>query len=873
MRRSLNVLSAIVCLLAAPLLVAQESETVTIVAGEGYEAGGLQRFLFGQGYRELWGMSIDVRVLDLDAEGGGLEPVMAVGGLQTRGLAMRGADGKSYTFRGVHKDLIQILPEELRDTPIAEVAQDLLTASVPASGLAANPLAVAAGVLQPIPKLVVMPDSPILGEFREEFAGVLGTFEEYPSAATGGGTFGALEIVDGDEIFPWITESPDNAVDSREFLRARLVDMLMGDWDRHVGQWRFARIADRPGLVSISEDRDQAFAQYEGWTLRMARDREPKFGDFGPEYSGFEGLNWNARSLDRRLLSGLSRTAWIEIAEDIQRRLTDEAIRDAIGRMPPEYFEAVGESLIADLLVRRDNLVEVAEGHYEFLSGEVNVFATDVAELFEVERMAAGSVRVSIARIREQGAGCEVNAADPPHFQRVFRPNETKEVRVFTGNGNDRVRVAGPDISGPKVRVIGGAGDNLLCDIEAETTFAFDMSSADDAGSGHRVRDAIWVAPSESIADAGTPATSQGPALTARRDWGSTSYRLPVFGYGPDVGPLVGYGVVFERYGFRKRPYSVQHQIRAAAAFGAVSGRLDYAGIYRRENSRQFWIVRGLASGIESLRYYGLGNDTEEAGDADFYRIRQTQLAAEGRAAFWAGESATLTAGAIVRWTRTQEERDEFIAFDRPYGIEDTFQAGVVAGFNFNNRRHPTERELKGSDDALRFGPSPLGVGYTFDANAHYYPETGGLRSDYGFVNASATASYLLGRRGPAVSFRIGGAETWGDVPYYDAAYLGSDELRGLRPNRYAGNRSVYGNAAAFFHVGRLNLLAPGRWGVLARGGAGRVWIDDDVSDTWHTSFGGGLWWAPWDIQTAVRLEVSKSDESTLFYLLLGFGF
>lgn len=245
----------------------------------------------------------------------------------------------------------------------------------------------------------------------------------------------------------------------------------------------------------------------------------------------------------------------------------------------------------------------------------------------------------------------------------------------------------------------------------------------------------------------------------------------------------------------------------------------------------------------------------------------------EGRAAFSAGKSATFTTGAIFRWTRTDEDEDDFIAADRPYGIDDIAQAGVVVGFNFNNHTRPNQRELKGSDDALRFGPSPLGEGYTLDVNAHYYPKLGGLRDDYGFVDTEATASYLLGSHGPAFALRVGGTTTWGDVPYYDAAFLGSEQLRGLRPNRFAGRQSIYGNASAFFHVGRLTLLVPGRWGVLARGGIGRVWIPQESSDRWHSSYGGGLWWAPWDLQTAVRMEVSTSDETTLYYLLLGFGF
>ena len=114
--------------LAAPL-VAQAQETATVVAGEGYDAGGLHRMIFGQAYRDLWGMPIEVPLLDLEKDAGGLTPLMVVGRLQTVGLAFRGADGRSYTFRGVHKDLVRALPEELRETVLQNAVRVFVATS------------------------------------------------------------------------------------------------------------------------------------------------------------------------------------------------------------------------------------------------------------------------------------------------------------------------------------------------------------------------------------------------------------------------------------------------------------------------------------------------------------------------------------------------------------------------------------------------------------------------------------------------------------------------------------------------------------------------------------------------------------------------
>ncbi|HEX2486709.1 MAG TPA: hypothetical protein VHQ66_15490, partial [Myxococcota bacterium] len=70
-----------------------------VVPSTRYEAGPFQRFLLGSGYRDLWATPIVVPLLDLDRTAGGLEPVRELGHGQSATLALRGADGRAYSFR------------------------------------------------------------------------------------------------------------------------------------------------------------------------------------------------------------------------------------------------------------------------------------------------------------------------------------------------------------------------------------------------------------------------------------------------------------------------------------------------------------------------------------------------------------------------------------------------------------------------------------------------------------------------------------------------------------------------------------------------------------------------------------------------------
>src|SRR4029453_960372 len=86
--------------------------------------------------------------------------------------------------------------------------------------------------------------------------------------------------------------------DARKFLSARLVDLLIGDWDRHRNQWRWARIPGMEGWQPIPEDRDQAFVRFEGLIHTLGRERLPQFVSFTDKYPDIDVLTWNGGAAD-----------------------------------------------------------------------------------------------------------------------------------------------------------------------------------------------------------------------------------------------------------------------------------------------------------------------------------------------------------------------------------------------------------------------------------------------------------------------------------------------------------------------------------------------------------------------------------------------
>ena len=848
----------------------------TVVAGAKYSAGGLHRLMLGNGYRDLWTLPVEVPVLDMGRTAGGLTASFRVGGAQTKGLALRGADGKSYTFRAVDKDPSQVLPPELLGTPFEELVQDQISASMPGASVVALPLAAAAGVLQVQDHLVLLPDDARLGDFRGEYAGLLGTFSEYPQAGVDGapGTFGAVEVLDGRDMLERITAGHDDRVDAEAYLRARLVDLVLGDWDRHINQWRFARIPGHSGWQTVPEDRDQAFSRYEGVVIGMARDREPKFDRFDSEYAPLEGLAWNAREVDRRLLTGLSIDAYRRLAREIQESLDNEVIARAVQQMPDSYREARGAELEHAIRARRDNLPGEAVRFYEFLAPEVDIRSTNEAETVLVELHDGGDVSVTITDFVPGNGGCDTPGPSEPFLYRRFHPEETTDVRLYLGGGEDRVLVRGDKSDRIKVRVIGGAGNNVLCREPGGTSVTFGLGSRDAAGSGQRVADGVWLSPAEPIEEGGTPAARQGSAATAQRDWGSTTYRVPWIGVEPDIGLFIGTGFAWERFGFRQRPYATRHQVRVGASVARLLARIDYSGDFRLENRQAHFTVNALASAIEVINFFGFGNETVEDRDEEFFHVEQRQFTLEPRVVLPAGEHMWFSTGPLLRYVTTElDDGDRAIDRLRPYGSEATGQLGWAFGLSLNSRDAPGMRDLAGSDDVRRLSPGATGPGVTLDLDTRYHAETWGLSEDYATLRGRAAGWARIGDSEALIGARVGGQKNWGRYPYYDAAFLGSQELRGLPRSRFAGDASLHANVGVQIPLSEARLVIPGKIGLTVSAGAGRVWLEGEDSDTWHWTYGGGIWWAPWTMSSAIRLSFAETDEGPSTYLVTGFGF
>jgi hypothetical protein len=227
--------------------------TVTVKASNEYSAGPLKEWLLGENYRKTWAQPIQVPVFDIGREAGGLAIVQRGGGMQTKSLRLQNPAGQEYTLRSIEKYASGAVPEALQHTFAVDLVQDQISASHPYAFLVVPALAEAAKIYHTKPRLVYIPNDPRFGKQQADFANTLALFEERPAgegeAINIKGLEKAKKLYSTTKVLEKLQADNDNRIDQIAVLRARLFDLVIGDWDRHDDQWRWAGFEYKNDMV------------------------------------------------------------------------------------------------------------------------------------------------------------------------------------------------------------------------------------------------------------------------------------------------------------------------------------------------------------------------------------------------------------------------------------------------------------------------------------------------------------------------------------------------------------------------------------------------------------------------------------------------
>jgi hypothetical protein len=809
---------------------------------------GLRKFFMGQNYRYEWSEPVDMPVFNINKEMGGFEILSLGGGKQTTSLRLRNrVDNREYVLRSLNKNTTQAIPEQFRFSLAKDLVAELTSASHPYAALIVPPLAEKLDLTVAQPKLFFVPEDQNFGFYTDLFKNTVCMLERRHAAWP----WDSIDTRSTAKVFDKMLDDNDHQTIQEEVVKARLLDMLLADFDRHFDQWRWGNIDTGKGrqYYPIARDRDQALFYSDGFLLRVVSSRiMPFLKGFHDDIPRSNWLGYAARDFDRIFMPEMDQGAWERAINKLQTNLTDSVIRQAVMKLPPEIFKISGEEVIRKLISRRDLIDEAGLEYYRFISRQVNVIGSNEKEYFKVSNHGAGLQ----VRVYAYPKGKDTSFI---MFDRIFDPSVTKEIRLFGLNDDDKFEIEENAKSRIKIRIIGGKGydtfdirgnvENLLYDLNTDLNYIANESRSKNRFSLD-------------------PPNNERSILGYEYNYS----KFPQFSLGFNSDDRLFGGAAFSRrtYGFRNLPYATDQRLSLAWAFRRRAYHLKYKGEFNHI-TRQIDLVVNAQYYHPALRnFFGIGNKTviDDSKPFHYYQTRYRSFEAE----------------LLLR----KRFFDKFHIQFGPYFFH--YQADI----DKNRNTILADYRESNLDSSRIFGKKQyLGGKLSFllnNLNNELFPTRGmhwtndfyALRGMKGASNYLAYVSDMkvyasLTDPAKLVSvLKLG----WGRIysknyEYFQAMNFGvTQSLYSFRKNRYSGRGMMYGSLEMRLKLADINsYILPGALGILGFYDVGRIFEKTLPGKKWHTGYGGGFYFIPFNL-FLITATAGISEGEPVYYFSVG---
>ena len=805
------------------------SQYKRVAAGSEYERSALYQALWGKNYRREWATPVTFPVSSLDTLRGGIVKYKIGGGNQSKSLEIRNKEDKVYALRSVNKSLKILIPKIFHNTFIEHIANDAISMSHPYGALGVPVMAQAAGIPHSDPQLMWVPKQPAFDTLNAVYGDKLYLFEQKPKDDWSDidNFLKFKKFHDSEELLEKLYEDNDNHIDQAAFIKARLFDMLIGDWDRHWDQWKWGKrdSGEQNTYVPIPTDRDQVFSTTGGALLKtvLAAGGMKYIQPF--DYTIDEVTATERRFLDRLLTNHSTLDVWLAQTKSLQQALTDNVIESSIRQMPAEIFAISGNEIVAKLKSRRDRLAEYATEYYNFLAKEVEIVGSKKHEFFEINRISDGETALSVYKINKEG-----ERKNDPYYARVFKKDETKEIRLYGLSGNDVYKVNGN--SGINIRVIGGDEKDSIINTSNTTVHVYD-DKQNNFISGSNIR--------RHLSDNTDHTHFYDTYIPDKKGI------KPLLGYSNQDKIYVGLGYSALHHKWRKLPFAYKQAFGVKYSISQKAFSVFYQGLFPKTFGKTDLLLNADYDLIRWINFYGIGNETVfTTPDRDFNRIRSKEITGSIGLQRKFG-SNTISLSGFFQNVEIVNDKDRFLAKNIAPTQPDIFNSNNYGGalfsykfFNFNDSIVPT-------------------AGFSFIGNASHYENL--TQNDRSFQKYSGIVQIYI----PLVSkfslaIRTAGETVSGNPMFYHLPRLGgADDLRGYRRERFYGKTSFSNSNELRFITNLRSYVMNGKIGLSVFYDQGRVWQPGENSDTWHTDYGVGFYLAPFNaILANIAYGISK---------------
>lgn len=830
-----------------------------------YEKSKFYKFLWGKRYRSYYGQPVEAPIVKLDTLYGGLTVVKEGGGHQSFSLRLEDTNGKQYAMRSLRKSALKFLKFKLpgisyntadyQDTWAEKAISDFFTTAHPYMQMVVDPLAQSAEINHSDTELFYVPKQEGLKEFNERYGDELYFIERRPSEEQANykgyrrtidqnsgkvtdyeSTTDMLEKIKSDESY---------SVDEKSLIRARIFDMLIGDWDRHQDQWRWIEYESPDGekeFMPVPRDRDNAFPRFDGkiipfiqWFIPNARNWET----YDEDVDNVKWLNLSGNRLDRTLLTSYGPDVWVEEAKIIQKGMTSKVIEEAFKRLPLAVQDETSEFIKESLKLRLETLPQVAKEYAEYLNKIVAVSGTEKDDIFTIIRKDNHETQVTIKRILSY-------EKDELMYSRTFNDSLTKELWIYGLGDDDVFVVEGSENSNTKLKIIGGYGKDTYNIENKKKVRIYDWK--------HEKINFEKVKPITLLTD-----NYKTNTFHVRYFEPNTNILVPTTGFRTDDGGFLGVSNTYTKNGINGNPFRKKHSLSANYFFNFQAVEIAYSGKYGSIfPGWNFELDAYFTNDRYVSNFFGYGNETfnnEDNEGRDFYRARIQKFKASAGLAFYDLRIKTIF--------------ESFKVADNPGRL---FNPANLDDALFDHQNYGG-LEVTGEYDRDDAGDFPSKAIY-FGFAAGYKTNLSLNSNKFGYASLKVGFDHKLESSGSLVYSTMAeykGIFDYTNVFFYHTPSIGGGNgLRGFRDERFTGKSYFYQSSDLKLKLKRyVTAVSPVTIGVYGGFDYGRVWQPNEESNVWHTSQGGGLWISSLKALT-FNIGYFNSKESNL--IQVGFG-
>ncbi|RMZ60338.1 metallophosphoesterase [Chryseobacterium nematophagum] len=797
------------------------------------EKGKFYKWLWGEHYRYYYGIPIEAPTANLSELDGGYIPFREGGGNQSNSLRLKAQDGQEFVMRGVKKSAVRFLNnmafkkstfgDELKNTFPEKFLLDFYTTNHPFTSFSVGNLADKIHIFHSNPRLFYIPKQSALGEYNDNYGDEMYMIEERFSSdsKTLKALDNAQDILSTDDILKNFTKNYKYSVDKESYIRARIFDMFIGDWDRHSDQWKWAEYHQGDKIIykPIARDRDQAFSKYDGAAFKIIMNipaiRHMK--TFKDDIKNVKWVNMEPYPLDLVFLKSSEEKEWIEQAKFIQEHISDQDIENAFTNLPKEVQDETLADIKRKLKSRRLKLQDYATRYYDVLQEKVPLAGTVNADQFTITK-SGNSVNVKQYKLDKNKENPELV------FEKTYYDTKTKELWIYGLEDDDIYEVLGDGKPKMNIRLIGGYNHDVYNVKNGNKVKIYDFKSQKNT----------YNAPSatKNISD----------------DYNINTYNYkhpkynyfagyPNIDYNPDDGLILGFLANYTVNNFIRDPYSQKHSLKGNFYSATAGFNLIYKGIFKKAIwGLDFNIDAAYTTPRFSENFFGLSNESQydKEGTERRYnraRISKFSFAPSISKKSWMNLQHQFQLSFEKNKVQRKDNRFVDISPDvRPEVFTNQQFAGANYTFSYKNL------------DNVAF-PT---LGMEFMVNADWKANLSNFNKNFLTLSGTLTIDHRLDKRGNFVLANSSNA-MWisnTNFEFYQAASIGGNNgMRAFRNERFSGRSYFTNNSEIRWDFGRVrNNIVPANMGILLGYDVGRVWNNNENSRKWHQSVGVGFW-------------------------------